>query len=161
MAVTRGAAIYAAYLLDEKLEREGKSRKHLSLWDSIEIHEVTAHQLGIVLNGALNSFIRDGEPTPRSRTRFFKPTRFSVDGARAILEPIKIAQGNHESFDVVGHVRLDDIYTHGRHQNDVIIAVTFTAHRNLVTVKVKVGQGKADGSDYEEEFKLALEQEPE
>ena len=158
LAVTRGAAIYAAYLLDEKLEQAGKPRKHLALWDHIEIEEVTAHQLGIELNGRFKMFLKDGEPTPRSRTKIFEPTTLSANGQRAKLDCIRIAQGNRNDYAIVGEVELDDIYTHGRKIDDISIPITFTAHRNLVTVKVLVKQGNADGSDYVKEGQLTFKQ---
>ncbi len=156
LAVTRGAAIYAAHLLDERLEEAGKPRKHLDLWDRIEIEEPTAHELGFVLDGRFNGFIRDNEPTPKSKTRLFEPTILSPDGSKARLGKIPIAQGTRDDFSIVGDIALEDIHTHGRALDDISVNARFTAHRNLVTVRVEVDKGNADGSRFVREEVLRL-----
>lgn len=155
-AVSQGAAIYAAYLLDERLQQQGLPRRHLTLWDRITIQEVTAHKLGIELNGRFLEFLGDSKLTPCSKTRFFEPTTVSADGSRVSLRPLRVVQGQARDYVTVGEVHVDDIYLHGRRRDEVRIGITLTAHRNLVTVRVEAKGGAADGSDYVREGTLAI-----
>jgi molecular chaperone DnaK len=155
-AVSRGAAIYAAYLLDERLQQAGQPRRHLTLWDRIGIEEVTAHKLGIELNGRFLEFLGDSKLTPCSKTKFFEPTAVSADGSRVSLRPLRVVQGHASDYVPVGEVQVDDIHLHGRRREDVRIGITLTAHRNLVKVRVDVKGGSADGGDYAREGTLAL-----
>lgn len=155
-AVSRGAAIYAAYLLDERLQQQGLPRRHLTLWDRISIEEVTAHRLGIELNGRFLQFLGDSRLTPCYKTKFFQPTAVSPDGRRVSLRPLRVVQGQPQDYVAVGEVQVDDIHLHGRRREDVRIGITLTAHRNLVKVRVEVKGGSEDGSDYVREGTLAI-----
>ena len=158
MAVAKGAAIYAAHMLDLRLVEAGEPPKHTGLWDHIEIEEVTAHELGLEFEGGFLRVIGDNEPTPRTRTKLFEPTALSPDERTAKLDPIKIAQGNKNDYAIVGEVALEDIFTHGRKLEDITISVRFKADRNLIGVRVEVERGDKDGSLYVREGELRLGQ---
>lgn len=157
LAVAKGATIYAAYLLDDRLEASGQPRKHLSKWDKIEIGIVTPHQLGIDLNGKFHRIINDNILTPYSRTEIFEPTQLSDDGEKAILEKLVVLQGEPKDNSKVGEIELEDIHTHGRSLTNISIKITFTAvDSSLINIRIFVKEGNADKSDYVKEADLQL-----
>ena len=159
VSVTKGAAIYAAYLLDEKAKENGGKSEHLDLWEKIVVEEVTAHQLGIVLNGKFKVFLADNLLTPCKKVRVYEPTK--IENGVAILDDLDIAQGDKSKWEIVGNISLDNIYTHGRKKDDISIRITFTAHRNIVDVEVFVKQGNKDKTDYIKKGKLTLKKDDE
>jgi len=155
LAVSRGAAIYAAYKLDQI--PVNAAERFLTHWEEIEIGEVNPHQLGLEINSRFEMFLRDNTLTPCKRTITFEPTVLSEDGQRAILEKIKVAQGAPSDFAIVGEITIDDIYTHGRALDDIAVQITFIADPTIVKVKVFIKGGLADGNDYTHEADLALQ----
>ena len=148
LAVARGAAIYAAYLLDKKLMAAGKPRKHLDRWEKIEIVEPTAHNLGIPTSRVpFLTILRENSITPAAQTRIFNPTVITPDGTKAVLEKLVVLQGNKKNHAEIGQISVGDIYTHGRKRTAIPIRITFTATTTLVRVRIHVAQGKADKSD--------------
>jgi len=157
LAVAKGATIYAAYLLDEQLSKKNEARKYLDKWDNIEIEMVTAHKLGVDLNGRFYSILSDNKLTPCSRTELFYPTKLSDDGQRAIIEKIVVLQGEPTDYSTVGEIDLQEIYTHGRNPDDITIKVTFTAkNSSLINVAIHIDKGNKDQSDYTTEADLKL-----
>lgn len=156
LAVVRGAAIYASYLLDERLEAKGKPRQYLNKWDRIDYKDVTPHQMGIDLKGKFFRIISDNKLTPCSQTKIFEPDKLSEDGLRAVLEKLTILQGEPDDFSKIGEIELDDIYTHGRALSSISIHITFTADTSLIKVRTFVKEGNADKTDYLKEADLQL-----
>lgn len=158
LSVVRGAAIYAAYLLDERLMSQGKPRKHLDKWDKIDIDMVTPHQLGIKdFNGRFSIILNDNRLTPCEGTREYNPTKLSENGDKAILEKLVVLQGTPDDRTEVGDIDLNYIYTHGRSLDDISIKITFTAvDSTLIKVKTVVEKGNSDKSDYIKEADLQI-----
>ena len=156
LAVSRGAAIYAAYLQDEQLQKEGKPRKYLTHWDSVKVIEPTAHSIGIrTSRSPFFVVIKDNQITPASKTLPVVPSQLSADGKKVAWEEIVVLQGNKDS--VVGKVRLtEELYTHGRDKSQIRGKLTVTAHRNLIRVKLIMPGCRHDRSDYtlEEDLKF-------
>lgn len=157
LAVSRGAAIYAAFKLDKAAIEAGNPPRYLTQWDEIEIGEVTAHQLGLEIGKRFDMFLRDNQLTPCSKTNIFEPTILSEDGERAVLKKIRIVQGTPNDYSLVGEVEVDDIYTHGRPLCDMSIKITFIADPTLVKIRIFADKGNADGSNYVREADLKLQ----
>jgi len=158
LAVAKGATIYAAYLLDERLAKNNQPRKkYLDKWDKITIEMVTPHQLGIYLKGRFYTILSDNNLTPCARTEFFYPTRLSDDGQCAILDKIEVLQGEPSEYSKVGEIDLENIYTHGRDLKDITIQITFTAkNSSIIHVSILVEKGQMDQSNFIKEAELKL-----
>jgi len=157
LAVVKGSTIYAAYLLDERLEKNNQPRKYLDKWDNIIIEMVTPHKLGIKFKGNFYSILNDNRLTPCSKTEFFYPTHLSKDGQRAILDKILVLQGEPSDYATVGEIDLQDIYTHGRKLIDITVKITFTAiNSSNINVSIHVDKGNLDQSDYIKKADLKL-----
>lgn len=147
LAVARGAAIYAAVMLDKKLEAQGKPREHLTLWKHVETIEPTAHSLGIITSRGVFWMISDNAITPAKRTVPLKPTGLSADGKTVTWSELTVVQGNKQDYTEVGMVKLPSIYTHGRTKEAIAARLTFTAEKNLIKVALDISQGNADRTD--------------
>jgi molecular chaperone DnaK (HSP70) len=157
LAVAKGATIYAAYLLDEQLEKKKLDRKYLDKWDKIDIQMVTPHQLGINLKGKFYTILSDNNLTPCSRTEFFHPTRLSEDGQCAVLDKIEVLQGDTLEYSKVGEIELQNIYTHDRDLSDITVKITFTAkNSSIINVTILIEKGNIDQSDFVKEAELKL-----
>jgi molecular chaperone DnaK (HSP70) len=157
LAVSRGAAIYAAYLLDERLEKNNQPRQYLNKWDNIEIGMVTPHQLGIKKKGTFYKILEDNHITPHKAKRFFSPTMLSDDAQFAILDKIEVLQGSKNDYSIVGEIELENIYTHGRNLDDIDIEITFEAkNSSMIHVSVLINKGNKDQSDFHRETELKL-----
>lgn len=151
--VARGAAIWAAYLLDKKNAKEGKTTRHLNRWSEINIKEKNAHALGVLLdNGSVSWIIQSNQFTPAVATSCYVPAFLSADGATAILDPLTIMQGK----DIIGKLEMPTIYAHGRVANNILIKITFIAEPTEVKVKAHVAKGNKDGSDINEELEIKM-----
>jgi len=157
LAVAKGATIYAAYLLDERLEKNNQARRFLDKWDKIDIQMVIPHQLGINLKGNFYTILNDNNLTPCSRTEFFCPTRLSDDGQCAVLEKIEVLQKDQFKISKVGEIDLQNIYTHGRELSDITIKITFKAKKSsMIHVSIHIEKGNMDQSDFIKEAELKL-----
>lgn len=158
LAVARGAAIYSAYLLDKKLVEQGQARKHLDKWESIEITEPTAHNLGIPTSRSpFYIVLKENSITPASSTKIFNPSSISEDGKTAHLSSIKVLQGHKNSFSEIGEINIGYIYTHGRSKDDIPIRITFTATTTIVGIRIHVAKGNEDQTDLIIEEELSFE----
>lgn len=149
LAVARGAAIYAAFRLDQELVQQGKQAQHLILWKEIVVKERTAHSLGIELaGGRFHMMIPGNSLVPSSRVQQFSPSSLNEDRSQAKIDSIRVLQGTPKNFSVVGEINIPNIFTHGRTNNQIPITVRLIAEASQVRVEVFVPKGNADGSDY-------------
>ncbi|MDC8003098.1 Hsp70 family protein [Aureisphaera galaxeae] len=156
LAVARGAAIYAAYLLDEELEKEGKEREHLTVWNKVTISEPTAHSIGIrTASSPFFSIIKDNQITPVSRTLPIIPSKLSEDGKLILWSEVTVLQGDKDS--VVGRIKINEqLYTHGKSRTEIKGKLKFMVQKNLIRVSVSMPGCRQDGTDYffEEDLRL-------
>lgn len=140
--VARGAAIWAAYKLDDKNKGNEGYKRNLDKWDEIIIKEKTAHRLGILLaNGTVDNIINQNVFTPAQGTKIYIPSK--LDGEKVEMNPLVVRQGK----DVVGTIPFPDIYAHGRDKQDIKINITLIAESTAVKVNIYVPQGNKDASD--------------
>jgi len=156
-AVARGASIYAAFLLDKKLEEEGKERKYLAIWNEIIIKERTAHQLGIDIDEKFYKIISDNQITPAQKTIPVSFKKLSEDKNKVLWDGLTILQGNKNSNSVIGNVKMPDIYAHGRDASNIKAKITFIAESSLIKVRIEVPKSSQDGGDIIVEEDLTLE----
>lgn len=156
LAVARGAAIYAAYLLDENLKSEGKQPKYLTIWNKVAISEPTAHSIGIrTASSPFYIVIKDNQITPISKILPITPSKLSQDGERIIWDEIIVMQGDKDS--VVGKIKIkEQLYTHGRTKNQIRGKLKFTVQKNLITVGIFMPTCKKDRSDFYFEEDLTI-----
>lgn len=156
LAVARGAAIYAAFKLDERLIAQGKPRQYLNLWDEIIIKERTAHRLGIDVGNKFYTMILDNSLTPATRTESFRPEKLSDDGKLVLVPKITVLQGTSTNYVPIGDIALSNIYAHNRHPDQIPINITFIAETSLIRLEIRVPKGNADGSDFYQTGELAF-----
>ena len=156
-AVTRGASIYSAFLLDKKLMEEGKERKYLSIWEDIEIKERTAHQLGFEVNNGFYKVLPDNLITPAIKTIPVVAKSLSDDGKTALWDTVSVLQGSKSSYAEIGNINMPTIYAHGRRAKDIKARITLIAEASLIKVKVVIPGSSEDKSDIIIEEDLALE----
>lgn len=151
--VARGACIWAAYQLDLKNEQNPNYKRHLHYWNEIVTKVKTAHSLGVLLaNNTVDNLIASNKFTPVSSTRTYFPSSLNPDGTKAELEPLTIKQGN----EIIGHIPVPAIYTHGRQKKDILISITLVAEPTNVKVLINVPQGNEDGSDICKEGQIQI-----
>jgi molecular chaperone DnaK (HSP70) len=156
-AVSRGAAIYCAYMLDKKLEEEGKKRKHLSLWNEIIIKERTAHQIGFKSGQGFYKVLPDNMITPAIKSIPVNISQLSEDGTRGLWNKLTVLQGNKNNYSEIGHIVMPEIYAHGRKANDIKAKITFIAESSLIKVQISIPKSNEDGTDIIVEQDLSLE----
>lgn len=156
LAVARGAAIYAAYLLDQKLEKEGAESKYLTIWNKVTISEPTAHSIGVrTATSPFFQIIKDNQITPTSKTLPIMPSKLSDDGTRIAWDEITVLQGNKDS--VVGIIKIkEELYTHGKTKNQIRGKLKFIIEKNLIRVSLFMPGCKKDKSDYFFEEDLSI-----
>lgn len=159
LAVSRGAAVYAAYLLDERLQAKGEGAKYLDLWKKIEIVEPTPHAIAIpTKRSPFRVLIQDNVVTPTYREIPVVPSELSADGKEIIFEKLSVLEGTKEEYSEVGVISIDEkLYTHGRKREAVRGTIRLTVERNLIRVRIFLPKSKADGSDFVWEEDLSLE----
>jgi molecular chaperone DnaK len=158
LAVARGAAVYAAYLLDKRLEKNGEAKKHLDLWKEIVVVEPTAHAFGIPAGKSeFYLLIKDHAITPASKTIPIVPSTLSADGKTILFDEIKVLEGNLSEHSNVGTVDINEtLYTHGRSAKEIKGELTLTADKNLMKIRIRLPKCKENGEDFILEQDLSL-----
>lgn len=147
-SVAKGAALYAAYLQDEKLLKAGQPAKYMSIWDKIVIKERTAHDIGIITNrGITDIVIVHNSVAPAKGIKKYKPTNISEDGKTVELNVISIAQGSPAKSNVIGDIKVPPIYTHGRSMDEITITVELISDSTIVKARILVPNGAEDMTD--------------
>jgi len=157
IAVTKGASIYSAFLLDKKLLEEGKKRKYLEIWNDIEIKERTAHKLGVLIKGSFYKILADNQITPAKRTLPVVAEELSDDGKTVLWNTVTILQGNQSNYAEIGHINVPTIFAHGRKPEEISASITLIAEATLIRAKITIPKSAEDGSDIVIEEELALE----
>ena len=157
LAVSRGAAVYAAFQCDQKLIENGKEKKWLGLWDKITIKEVTAHKLGLHTKNGFYTLIKDNSITPAEKIIPTHASNLSDDNKYAQIDEITILQGSKDNHVPIGIIPLGKIHAHGRSAKEIPIKITLIANSTLVKVKVHIPQGNEDKSDIVIDQDLSLE----
>ena len=142
--VARGASLFAAYLLDRKA---GGEPQYMNRWDSIEIQENTAHNIGVRTGVGYSVIIKQNAATPASGAKTYRPTVLSENGEFAIVPSIDVYQGGGQKWANVGSVQMPTIYAHGRRPDQINIQIEFIAESTQILSKITVQQGNADKSD--------------
>lgn len=145
--VARGASLIAAYELDRRAIKEDREPKYMSRWDSIEIQENTAHNIGVKTSRGYSVIIRQNAATPATGIKYYRPTALNKTGEIAIVPSIDVYQGGGQKWENVGTVEMPTIYAHGRQPDKINIQVEFIAESTQILSKITVEQGNADKSD--------------
>jgi molecular chaperone DnaK len=150
LSVARGASVYAAYLLDKKLEAQGKPRKYLTQWQSINITYPTSHAIGIATaKSPFYMLIKDNVITPVNKHIPIIPSEVSEDGTRFFIDEVEVLQGNKERFSKVGNIKIGkSLFTHGRLRQNIKGSLTLTVEARKVLFKIVFPKSKEDQSDF-------------
>jgi len=146
-SVAKGAAIYAAYLLNQK-----KGYTLLPRDADIRIIQRTCHHLGIrTREHHFNVIMPENSIVPDSKDKFFYPVGYKdPDNKLAYTTVIDVYQG--KSSDVyentlIGKIHLPDIYTHGRPLNSIRIQITFDVDSTVLKVNIIIPESSKNKRD--------------
>lgn len=153
LAVAKGAALYAAYLLDEEFGHNHNAIPRTVRYSKGTLKLRTPHHLGVEKNnGEFSIIVTANSLIPVLEVRFYYATDYGDREKRIIRLPkIKVYQGAHRTK-VSQNVLLDvidlpELYTHGRDKDDIRIAITFEVQLDTITAEVFVPAGQENGKD--------------
>ncbi len=160
LGVAKGAAIFAAYLLD-------KNEGHYHRPFDKEIGEIkfttrTSHSLGIEDHkNRFDVLIPANTKVPAKETKRYKALPFpNMDSETIYVPEIKIFQREVKATQdttLIGSLKLPAIYRHGRSPEKVPIDVTFEVSDTEVSVYVFVPEGNSDHSNMKIKLQIYLE----
>ena len=137
--VSRGASLYATFLLDKKNNTEN------SPWDNIEIIEKTKHQIGIENNNNFYKVVGGNLLIP---SNYSIPIRKKVDpnSDSFFWDEVTVLQGNKKDYCELGKIGgIEEIFIHGRSSVPAKL-VFYVTDKNLKVV-LNVLQGNRDKTD--------------
>jgi molecular chaperone DnaK len=150
--VAKGAALYAAYLLDEV-----HGHNHQPIGKSIdykksEIILKTTHGLGIEKgHGRFSMIVPPNSVVPAKKLKTYKPTSYTDSSQKTVsLNKISVYQGKEKHTKdntFIGEVQLPVIYTHGREIQDIPIQIEFEASDTLVQANIFIPNGGENQQD--------------
>lgn len=151
LGVVKGAALYAAFLLDKQY-----GQKHNPLnreIGSIRFLSRTSHSLGIEdFRKRMDVLIPANKIVPASYSKTYKLVQGAKDTSEiAYPQNLQVYQGESPiagNNTLIGSIPLPAIYLHGRRLQDVPIEITFKASDTQVSVDIFIKKGSEDGSDY-------------
>lgn len=146
--VGKGAALYAAFLLDEKYN-QGHNPFNREL-KNIEIVYRTIHNLGVELHdGRMEIVLPKGSKIPNRKEAILFPTIANSNNGKASVGVVNILQGDKENPQAIGEINIPDIYLHGReiNKNQVPIKISYQYQDTILKVNVFVHQGNEDKTD--------------
>lgn len=148
--VAKGAAIYAAYLLDQKYGHNHKAFNKEAV--NIKFVFRTLHSLGIELaGGEFSTVISSNKIVPAEGNKIYKLHVNSLNNDGTInIPPLSIYQGDEkdakENF-LLEKVEMPIIYCHGRSLENIHVSVKFIATETNVDININIEQGQKDKSD--------------
>ncbi|MDC8003097.1 Hsp70 family protein [Aureisphaera galaxeae] len=152
-AVAKGAALYAAHLLDKDHGHDHQALgKGVSYEDSKIIFR-TSHAMGIEKQqGQLSVIIPENTVVPAKNSKTFIPTAYSDASRQTVkLDCIKICQGSTkdiENLTPLGFVeKLPTIYTHGRGLDEIKIEINFEATETQLFAQITIPKSDKNGED--------------
>lgn len=150
LGVVKGAAIYAAYLLDkQKGHHHNPFEKNIG---QIKYISRTSHGLGLAnYNGSMDVLIPANTVVPAKKTKLYHPIQHPSDDDKSTFVPaIAVYQGEAAvaaENTSIGTVKVPRIHLHGRSREEIEVKIDFMASDTEITVQIQVPQGNADKSD--------------
>lgn len=138
LSVAKGAAIYAAYLLDKD-----HGATHLPFYKEIKLTTRTSHNLGIKqFNNKFNVLVPENTIVPTSYDKLFVPVKYA-DKERELVEipEIELYQGRNDMVihnTLIGKIRLPEIYAHNRKLDDIKIHIKFEVDVTTLNVSIHI-----------------------
>jgi len=150
IAVAKGAAIYASYLLDKD-----HNAKHNAFDKKLSYGRLifrTTSKLGIRHSGEIFKTViasNSTVPAKGDETFYFRGYK---DFKRTMVATQKIDVYQGESTLIsenkkIGEIKLPSIYTHGRELKDIPIKIRFEADENFVEVNIFIPKGDENALD--------------
>ncbi len=157
--VARGAALYAAFLLD----RESTSHhKHLDASSSFEVFTRTAHDLGVrTYDGSFSVVVpantRLSPGAPARVRKVYNPVP-GPEPNRVYLPQLPLFQRSNGSETSIGCIPdIPPAFIHGRIHNEVDIALTFEVTHTQVMVEIVLPGCDSGGEDVRVRHTVHLE----
>ena len=159
-SVSRGAAIYAAYILDKEYGHQ--HHPFDKSIDRVSVMARTSHNLGVeTYNGRFNIIVPAQTKVPVTEKKLYHPLSYAGNDRSKVELAIKVYQGNEENVKdntLIGRLAIEDIYTHGRliEKDELPVEITFHVAETTVDVEVYVKQGNQDKTDIQYREHISL-----
>ena len=147
-SVAKGAALYAAYLLDRS---QTALHQHLNFDREIALLTRTSHNLGIRrFDGKISVIIPANTPIfqnlPHKAVKHYWPVP-SSDPERIHLPEVDIYQGEDGDYTKIGRIPVPTSYTHGREPEEIDIKVEFQVTATTANIQVVIPKGDKEKQD--------------
>lgn len=160
-AVSKGAALYAAYLLDKTHGHNHQAfGKGISYEDSKIVFR-TSHDFGIEKQkGQMSVIIPANAIVPAKNSKLFIPTAYTDASQQFVkLDAIKICQGNSNDKKSISYLgfskKLPPIYTHGRDLETIKIKIDFEAKETTLSAHITIPKSDKNGKDISEQTSIS------
>lgn len=144
--VSKGAALYAAYLLDKKYNQNHKPFGRNV--ENVEIIYRTTHSLGVEMHdNSMHIILPKGTKIPCKKDVILFPTIKNDYNDTASVDHVKILQGYNKQ--IIGELPIPNIHLHGRNinKNEVPIKISYKYDDTILKVTIHVPKGNEDRSD--------------
>lgn len=157
--VAQGAAIYAAYLLDEKHNNHHNPFDEKLAFGSLVFR--TPNTLGVKREGDLfEPIIPANSVVPASATKTFYFRGYKNNNKDLVATKIiNVYQGESKLISKntkVGEIDLPPVYVHNRELKDIPVNIRFNADENFVNIEILIPESDIMGNDIKIEEKLKL-----
>ena len=149
LSVSKGAALYAAYLLD-------KDDKYCYLPFDKDITLITrsSHNLGIKkYDDKFSILVPENSIVPTTYNKIFEPIEYESEANKfAQVYKIEIYQGKNNVVSKntkIGEIKLPPIYTHGRKLEDIKINISFNVGVTTLSVSILIPASNKNKQDIE------------
>lgn len=152
-AVAKGAALYAAYLLDKDYGHSHQAFGKSISYEKSEFIFRTPHSYSIEKQrGQLSIIIPANTVVPIKKTKIVVPTAYKDDSKQMVkLDAINIYEGDLKDKDgisVLGFVKeIPAIYVHGRNLSDIKIKIDFEATETTLSAHILIPKSNKHGKD--------------
>ncbi len=143
LSVAKGAAIYAAYLLDKK-----NGRSHLNFDKRVNFLTRTSHGLAIkTARGDMSVVVPENSIVPATKRKVYVPLpKYGDRGKTSIeipdIEVYQVGSRDEDPRVLIGKIKMPEVYTHDRKNGDIKVEVAFNVDVTRLNISIKI-----DGSD--------------